>query len=69
MQMQKGALFLPMPPLVQEYHEGRPRFLWSFQLNTFVDTWELGVPEERGPSRDVVDTTGWGQERMSRAGV
>ena len=64
-----GTLFTPVPPLVQEYHNGRPRWLWSYQLNTFVDTWELGVPGERGPSGDIIDTSGWDRGQMARAGV
>ena len=67
--VQSGVLFPPVAPLEQEYHNGRPSWLWSFQFNTYVETWELGVPGERGPSGEIVDTSGWSREQMAQAGV
>ena len=53
---------------VQEWHEGRPRRLWSFQTESYVDTWQLGLPGEKGPSGVQVDVSGWDVERRKTAG-
>ena len=63
--VQTGELFPRVQPQQQEYHGGKPRWLWSAQFGMFVDSWELGGPGERGPSGEEVDTSDWSREQLA----